>query len=108
MTNLVYSLTASKPEDADVVSRKLEIYVNGVRVSSKLYDANTISFDTIVVSHNDEVKAYLYDIDHVDNTSEPAVIEFTAKDTVAPKKPKDLQYSLSSQTFSYLNILKKN
>ena len=108
MVNLVYSLTASKPEDADVVSRKLEIYVNGVRVSSKLYDANTEHFDPLVVSHNDEVKAYLYDIDHVDNVSEPAVIEFVAKDTVAPKKPKDLQYSLSSQASSYLNSLKKN
>jgi hypothetical protein len=108
MINLIYNLTASKPEDADVVSRKLEIYVNGVRVSSKLYDANTESFDPLIVSHNDEVKGYLYDIDHVDNISEPAVVEFVAKDTVAPKKPKDLQYSLSNQTTSYLNALKKN
>lgn len=108
MVNLIYTLTATKPEDIDVVSRKLDVYVNGVRASSKTYDANTETFDSLVVSHNDQIKAYLYDIDHADNISEPAVLEFIAFDTIAPKKPKDFQYSLSEQTSVYMSTLKKN
>lgn len=108
MVNLIYNLTAAKPEDSDVVSRQLEVYINGVRTSTKLYDANTISFDPVVASHGDDIKVYLYDIDHVDNRSEPAIIQFVARDTIPPKTPKDFEYSLSDQTSIYISALKKN
>ena len=103
MVNLVYGLTSEKPEDSDVVYRKLEVYINRVRLSSKLYDTNTEHFDPFVASHNDEVKVFLYDIDHVDNISEPAILEFIAKDTIPPGKPKNLQFSLLGQSIGYTN-----
>jgi hypothetical protein len=101
MANLIYSITASKPVDIDVVGRRLQVFVNGVRLSVKTYSADTENFDQIVVNHNDEISISLYDIDHVGNVSEPAMIEFTAKDTISPEKPKGLEYNLEGQVKAY-------
>jgi hypothetical protein len=101
MANLIYSIKASKPVDTDVVGRRLQVFVNGVRVSVKTYPTDTENFDQIIVDHDDEVTISLYDIDRVGNVSEPAVLEFIAKDTISPEKPQNLEYALEGQVKVY-------
>jgi hypothetical protein len=91
---LIYSVSAAPAVDADVVSRRLTVTVNGEARESSDFSADATSFGELAVSDNDAVVLTLVDIDDAGNVSEPAVFEFVAVDTIPPAKPGEFGVSL--------------
>lgn len=84
---LVYSISVSAPATGDVVSRQLITVIDGLAQNPVMFPPETVSFGTVVVPQGAEVILSLSDVDDAGNYSEPAVIEFTAVDTVPPPVP---------------------
>jgi hypothetical protein len=95
---LTYEVTAGPVSDADVLSRTVTLTVNGESRGSKDYSADTLTFDPIVVSQNDNVVLTLVDTDDAGNPSAPAVIDFVAADTIPPSQPGLFSVQLVSET----------
>lgn len=84
---LIYSVTAGPVVDSDVVKRLLTATVNGEASEPSEYPADTTNFGEIGFADNDSVILSLVDVDDAGNSSEPAVFEFVATDTIAPAQP---------------------
>lgn len=84
---LIYSVTAAPVVDADVVSRKLTVTVNGEVRGETAYEADTTNFGEFGFADSDAVVLTLVDVDDAANVSEPAVFEFVATDTIPPAAP---------------------
>ena len=92
--SLVYNVTAGPVVDNDVVERRLTVTVNG-EVSRVATNSNdTTSFGEFSFAENDNVVLTLVDVDDVGNVSSPAVLEFTAADTIPPAKPGEFGVTL--------------
>jgi hypothetical protein len=85
--SLVYELTCAPTTEVDVVERKLVVTVNGEVVSTDSYSRDTTSLGERTFAQGDNVVLSLVDIDDAGNVSEPAMVEFTALDTIAPSTP---------------------
>jgi len=85
--SLVYELTCAPTTEVDVVERKLVVTVNGEVVSTDSYSKDTTSLGERTFAQGDNVVLSLVDIDDAGNVSEPAMVEFTALDTIAPSTP---------------------
>jgi hypothetical protein len=85
--SLVYELTCAPTTEVDVVERKLVVTVNGEVVSTDSYSRDTTSLGERTFAQGDNVVLSLVDIDDAGNVSEPAIVEFTALDTIAPSTP---------------------
>ena len=96
---LVYSVSAGPVVDADVVVRRLTVTVDGVEAPAfPDFPADTTSFGEFTVPQDAQVVLALVDIDDAGNVSEPAVLEFTATDTIPPAKPGEFGVSLVRET----------
>ena len=84
---LVYSVTAGPVVDSDVVKRLLTATVNGEASEPSEFPADATNFGEIGFNDNDSVVLSLVDVDDAGNSSEPAVFEFVATDTIAPAQP---------------------
>ena len=91
---LVYSVSAASPTATDVVERRLTVEYAGSEPVTKTYGPSDTTLGEIVVPQDAEVTLTLVDVDDVGNTSEPAVVTFTAVDTIAPAKPGELGVTL--------------
>lgn len=84
---LVYNFNCEAPVDSDVVERRLTVAVNGETVSTDPYAPDTVDFGEFEFAQGDNVVVSLVDVDDVGNTSDPAVLEFVATDTLPPVVP---------------------
>lgn len=91
---LVYSVTAGPAVDADVASRRLIVTVNGEVTSTTEHPKDATTFGEITAPQDASVVVTLVDIDDAGNESQPAFIEFTAKDTIPPSQPGSLGVTL--------------
>ena len=97
---LTYRVSAAAPVDGDVVSRLLTLVVNGEDQGTAELAADATELSTFSVSQNDEVVLTLVDVDDAGNKSEPAVLTFTAVDTLPPAQPGSFGVTLLSETQS--------
>lgn len=91
---LVYSVTAAPAVDSDTVKRVLTVTINGEVQSTTEYPAPAASFSEVSASHGDQVVLTLVDVDEAGNESAPAVVTFTAADTLPPSQPGEFGVSL--------------
>ena len=84
---LVYEINVAPAVDADVVTRRLSITVNGEHGGEHDAPGTTVRFGGLKFNDGDEVELHLVDIDDAGNHSPPAVHRFTAADTIAPATP---------------------
>jgi hypothetical protein len=91
---LIYSVSAAPAVDADVVSRRLTVTVNGEAREPVDFTADATSFGELGFADDDAVVLTLVDIDDAGNSSEPAVFEFVATDTIPPAKPGEFGVTL--------------
>ena len=84
---LVYAVTAGVPVDRDVVSRELTVVVGGEVVETKSFAGSDVLLGEVSVPQDAAVVLTLVDVDDAGNRSQPAVVEFIAKDTIAPVQP---------------------
>jgi hypothetical protein len=91
---LIYSVSAAPVVDADVVTRRLSVTVNGEAREPVDFAADATSFGELGFADNDSVVLTLVDIDDAGNSSEPAVFEFVATDTIPPAKPGEFGVTL--------------
>jgi len=97
---LTYRVSAAAPVDADVVTRLLTLVINGEDQGTAELAANTTDLSVFSVTQNDEVVLTLVDVDDAGNKSEPAVLSFTAVDTIPPAQPGSFGVTLVSETQS--------
>jgi hypothetical protein len=92
---LVYAVSAGPAVDPDVVARRLSITVNGETVSSPVeFAADSTTLGEVKAPQGAIVVLSLVDVDDAGNVSEPAVVEFTANDTIPPTTPGGLGITL--------------
>ena len=95
---LTYSVSAAAPVDGDVVSRLLTLVVNGEdQGTAELPASAAEGLSVFSVPQDAEVVLTLVDVDDAGNKSEPAVLTFTATDTVPPQQPGALGVTLLSE-----------
>jgi hypothetical protein len=96
---LVYSVTGAPAVDPDVVARRITVTVDGTaREVLPDFPAEATSFGEVAVPQDSQVVLTLVDVDDAGNVSEPAVLEFTATDTIPPAKPGEFGVSLVRET----------
>jgi len=85
---LVYRVSVDAAA-GDVVERLLTVTVDGQEdaAAAKTFEPSATDLGTVRVPQDAEVVLSLVDVDDVGNKSEPAVLSFTAKDTVPPPAP---------------------
>ena len=94
---LTYSVSVAAPVDADVVSRVLTVTVNGVEQPAVTLAGNATDLGSVDVPQDSQVVLSLVDVDDAGNKSEPATVEFTALDTLAPAQPGGFNVTLVSE-----------
>ena len=98
---LAYRVSAAAPVDADVVSRLLTLVVNGEDLGTAELPASAAEgLSVFSVPQGAEVVLTLVDVDDAGNKSEPAVLTFTATDTIPPQQPGSFGVTLVSETQS--------
>jgi hypothetical protein len=92
---LVYGVSAGPAVDPDVVARRLSITVNGETISTPVeFAADSTALGEVRAPQGATVVLSLVDVDDAGNVSEPAVVEFTANDTIPPTIPGGLGVAL--------------
>lgn len=81
-------------EPHDVVTRELSIYHNGDPVDVKTVPFDAAKVTDLRVPQDTDVELELVDLDAAGNRSEAQWYNFTAKDTVPPKKPKEFSVEI--------------
>jgi hypothetical protein len=95
---LTYSVSAAAPVDGDVVTRLLTLVVNGEdQGTAELPATAADNLSVFSVPQDAEVVLTLVDVDDAGNKSEPAVLTFTATDTIPPQQPGALGVTLVSE-----------
>ena len=94
---LVYAVTAGAPVDKDVVARELTVVVDGNVVSTEAFNGDDTDLGEIKVPQDSKVTLTLVDVDDSNNRSQPAIVEFTATDTIPPSAPGSFGVSLSRE-----------
>lgn len=94
---LTYRVSVNAPVDGDVVSRELTVIVNGVASIVVLAAGNATDLGSVDVPQDSRVVLSLVDVDDAGNKSEPATVEFTALDTLAPAQPGGFNVTLVSE-----------
>jgi hypothetical protein len=94
---LIYNVTAGPVSDKDIVERRLAITVNGETRNSSPFAPDVTNFGELSFSQGDNVVISLVDVDDAGNVSQPATLEFTAADTIAPAKPGEFGVTLSRE-----------
>lgn len=97
---LTYNVSVGPVVDADVVSRELSVFIDGSETAREVrtYPADATGLGPVTAPQDAVVVLKLVDIDDAGNRSEPAVLEFTATDTIAPAAPGDLGVTLVNET----------
>lgn len=72
---------------SDVVSRELQVIVDGAQAEVKSVGKDDTVVSRISVPQDSAVRLELRNIDDSGNVSEPSVFEFTAVDTISPPAP---------------------
>lgn len=73
--------------ESDVLERHLKVVVNGTEVGVVRYARETVKVGGLRFLDGDEVHLELRDVDDAGNASEPAILDFIAKDTIPPDAP---------------------
>jgi hypothetical protein len=94
---LTYRVSVDAPVDGDVVSRELTVTVNGVESTVVTAAGNATDLGSVDVPQDSLVVLSLVDVDDAGNKSEPATVEFTAVDTLAPAQPGGFNVTLVSE-----------
>jgi hypothetical protein len=94
---LTYRVSVNAPVDGDVVSRELTVTVNGVELMVVNAVGNATDLGSVDVPQDALVVLSLVDVDDAGNKSEPATVEFTAVDTLAPAQPGGFNVTLVSE-----------
>ena len=94
---LTYRVSVNAPVDGDVVSRELTVIVNGVESTVVTAAGNATDLGSVEVPQDSLVVLSLVDVDDAGNKSEPATVEFTALDTLAPAQPGGFNVTLVSE-----------
>jgi hypothetical protein len=94
---LTYNVSVNAPVDGDVVSRELTVTVNGVESTVVTAAGNATNLGSVDVPQDALVVLSLVDVDDAGNKSEPATVEFTAVDTLAPAQPGGFNVTLVSE-----------
>jgi len=94
---LTYRVSVNAPVDGDVVSRELTVTVNGVESTVVTAAGNATDLGSVDVPQDALVVLSLVDVDDAGNKSEPATVEFTALDTLAPAQPGGFNVTLVSE-----------
>ena len=97
---LTYVVSAAAPTDGDVVKRLLTLVINGEDQGTAELAANVTELSQFSVPQNSDIVLTLVDVDDAGNKSEPAVLSFTAVDTIPPAKPGAFGVTLVSETSS--------
>ena len=84
---LFYAVSAALPTDKDVVSRTLNVTVDGVSLPPATFAATATDLGEVAVKEGEVVVLVLVDTDDAGNTSAPAEVTFTAADTIPPAAP---------------------
>lgn len=84
---LTYQVTVAAPVDSDVVARQLTVTVDGVSEGVRSFDGSATDLGTVEVLQDSQVVLSLVDVDDAGNSSEPAVVDFVAADTLPPSAP---------------------
>ena len=92
-----YNVSVAYPVDADVVSRILIVTVNGVDQPANVLAGTATDLGAIEVPQGALVVLSLTDVDDAGNKSQPATLEFTAEDTLAPAQPGGFAVTLVSE-----------
>lgn len=101
---LTYRVSAGPVVDGDVVKRLLTLTINGEDQGTAELPATAAADLSVFSAPQDAVVVLkLVDVDDAGNESEPAVFEFTAKDTIPPAKPGSLGVTLESETHDASN-----
>jgi len=91
---LVYSVTAAPAVDSDVESRVLTVVVNGEAREPQTFAPADTNLGEHAFADSDVVTLTLVDVDDAGNSSQPAVLEFVAADTIPPAKPGEFGVTL--------------
>jgi hypothetical protein len=94
---LTYNVSVNAPVDGDVVLRELTVTVNGVESTVVTAAGNATDLGSVEVPQDSLVVLSLVDVDDAGNKSEPATVEFTALDTLAPAQPGGFNVTLVSE-----------
>jgi hypothetical protein len=94
---LTYRVSVNAPVDGDVVSRVLTVTVNGVESTVVTAAGDATDLGSVDVPQDSLVVLSLVDVDDAGNKSEPATVEFTAVDTLAPAQPGGFNVTLVSE-----------
>lgn len=86
---LVYKVSVAPAADKDVVERQLTVAINGLVIAdaSRVFPADAADLGVVSAKQGDVVMLVLVDVDDAGNRSEPATLEFEAKDTLPPPAP---------------------
>ena len=84
---LFYAVSAALPTDKDVVSRTLNVTVDGVALPSATFASTVTDLGEVAAEAGGVVVLVLVDTDDAGNTSAPAEVTFTAADTIPPSAP---------------------
>ena len=84
---LIYRISCAPAVDKDVATRHLTVMVAGEPKGESVYNAGDTDLGEVSAEQGQSVVLTLVDRDDAGNSSEPAVIEFVAADTIPPQKP---------------------
>ena len=91
---LVYAVSALPSSAADAAERRLTVSVLGAEPQTTVHAPDATSLGEISVPRDSSVILSLTDVDTSGTVSEPAVLEFVARDTIAPTQPQGLGVKL--------------
>jgi hypothetical protein len=84
---LIYAISAAPPVDSDVVERQLTIDVGSETPKVVTFPSGATNLGEVQAEQGATVTLSLVDLDDAGNSSEPAVVEFVATDTIPPAQP---------------------
>ena len=94
---LTYAVSAAASTAADAVSREVSLVINGAEPVVTVFAPTDTDLGQVTVPQNAEVSISVVDIDDAGNRSEPAVLSFTALDTLPPPAPGAVSVVLVSE-----------
>ena len=94
---LTYQVTAAASTAADAVSREVSLVIDGAEPVVTVYAPTEENLGSVTVPQNAKVTVSVVDVDDAGNRSEPAVLSFTATDTLPPPVPGAVSVTLVSE-----------
>lgn len=94
---LTYQVSAAASTASDAVSREVSLVINGAEPVVTVYAPTEVNLGSVTVPQDSEVVISVVDVDDAGNRSEPAVLSFTATDTLPPPAPGSVSVTLVSE-----------